>query len=340
MRHALVVGLTLVISASAVGADKPIPQDAARMQKRYRDRLEWNRKTLQGGYDEVGKKDPRWDKPAREALELAAKMFTPQFDPFINPADVHVLTKKAIDAGCTDPLILYLNARTSVGPYFAGMPQYNKLLREAADAMSASQYSPYRRAVAEEAAIRHMASKANLAEKERHELEKRLDGIIDLIAKSVTEDPRNQDWEAGWFEKINAVIAWHRQLGADYKAAFDRVDARLVKIKGIEALRLTVKGFFLVNWAWEARTNQIARQVTEEQFRTFAQRCMEARETLMKAWKLNPDEPNLARTMMIVEKGIGQGDRDAMETWFERAMTVDGDDQLACLQKLDWLDPK
>ena len=67
---------------------------------------------------------------------------------------------------------------------------------------------------------------------------------------------------------------------------------------------------------------------------------MEARAALMKAWKLNPDEPNVARTMMVVEKGIGQGDRDAMETWFERAMMVDGDDQLACLQKLDWLDPK
>jgi hypothetical protein len=340
MRHALVVGLTLVVSASAVGADKPIPQDAARKEKRYRDRLEWNRKTLQGGYDKVGKKDPRWDKPAREALELAAKMFTPQFDPFIDPADVHVLTRKAIDAGCTDPFILYLNARTSVGTNFPGMPQYNKQLRDAAVAMSASQYSPYRRAVAEEAAIRPEASKANLPEKERRELEKRLDGIIDLLARSVAEDPRNQDWESGWFDKINAVIAWHRQLGGDYKAAFDRVDARLAKIKGIEALRLTVKGFFLVTWAWEARTNQVARQVTEEQFRTFAQRCMDARVTLLKAWKLNPDEPNVARTMMMVEKGIGQGDREAMETWFERAMMVDGDDREACWQKLDWLDPK
>ena len=177
--------------------------------------------------------------------------------PSINPAEVHVLTKKAIDAGCNDPLILYLNARTSVGTHFPGLPQYYKLLREAAVAMSASQYSPYRKAVAEEAAIRLGASKANLSEKERLEVEKRLDAIIDLLAESVAEDPRNQDWESGWFEKINAVIAWHRKLGGDYKAAFDRVDARLAKIKGIEALRLTVKGFFLVTWAWEARTDKV-----------------------------------------------------------------------------------
>lgn len=43
--------------------------------------------------------------------------------------------------------------------------------------------------------------------------------------------------------------------------------------------------------------------------------------------------------MLIVEKGIG-GDRAAMETWFARAMALGGDDQEACRQKLDWLDPK
>ncbi len=44
--------------------------------------------------------------------------------------------------------------------------------------------------------------------------------------------------------------------------------------------------------------------------------------------------------MLIVEKGIGQGDREKMETWFDRAMKADGNSHQACLQKLDWLDPK
>ena len=44
--------------------------------------------------------------------------------------------------------------------------------------------------------------------------------------------------------------------------------------------------------------------------------------------------------MLDVEKSIGQGDRQAMETWFERAMKADGNDQKACWSKLDWLDPK
>ena len=99
-----------MLAAAAIGADKPIPQDTVRMEKRSRDRLEWNRQTLQGSYDKAGKKDPRWDEPAREALEMAARMFSFQVDPVLHPNDVHVPAKKAVDAGCDDPLILYLYA--------------------------------------------------------------------------------------------------------------------------------------------------------------------------------------------------------------------------------------
>ena len=80
MRHRLVIGLTLLLSAAATGADKPIPQDHARMEQRARERLEWNRQTLQGAYDKVGKKDRRWDESAREALDLAARMFSARVD--------------------------------------------------------------------------------------------------------------------------------------------------------------------------------------------------------------------------------------------------------------------
>ena len=44
--------------------------------------------------------------------------------------------------------------------------------------------------------------------------------------------------------------------------------------------------------------------------------------------------------MLEVEKAIGGGDREAMETWFERAMKANGNDRDACWSKLDWLDPK
>ena len=43
-----------------------------------------------------------------------------------------------------------------------------------------------------------------------------------------------------WYQTINSVIAVHRELAGDYKAAFDRVASKLAKVPGIEALRLLV----------------------------------------------------------------------------------------------------
>jgi hypothetical protein len=81
-------------------AAAPIPQDAAAIEKRRRDWLAWNRQTLQGAYDAVGKKDARWDEPARKALDLAARHFSTQVDPEVTMSDVYTSAKAAIDAGC------------------------------------------------------------------------------------------------------------------------------------------------------------------------------------------------------------------------------------------------
>jgi hypothetical protein len=336
----LAVGLTVLASLAALGADKPIPQDAARMEQRARERLEWNRRTLRGAYDKVGKKSPRWDDAAHEALELAAGMFSSAGDPPIVAFQVHAPAKKAVEAGCDDPLVLYLYARTSVGPNFPRPPGYSQRIQAAATAMAASSSSPFRRATAVMAAIESEAARKNLTPEQSREIELGLDAVLDLLSKSVAEDMRSVDWEDRWFEQIKSVIALRTKLGGDSKAAFDGVDAKLAQIRGIEPLRLTLKGDFQINWAWESRTGAPARDVTPEQFRIFAERLQEARAALALAWKENPAEPHVARLMMIVEKGMGQGDRQAMETWFERAMTADGNDLEACLQKLDWLDPR
>src|SRR5262249_38319866 len=96
---AIAEGTTIETRASA-----PIPQDAAAIEKRRHDRLAWNRRTLQEAYDRVGKKDPRWDEPARKALDLAARMFSLEIDPQITFNDVYAAARAALDAGCDDPM--------------------------------------------------------------------------------------------------------------------------------------------------------------------------------------------------------------------------------------------
>jgi hypothetical protein len=61
---------------------------------------------------------------------------------------------------------------------------------------------------------------------------------------------------------------------------------------------------------------------------------------LQKAWDLKPDESRTATLMLSVELGIGGGNRDQMEMWFERAMKADGNNRDACHTKMAWLEPK
>src|SRR5207249_2516298 len=112
-RLSLVAFAGLLVVSPAVtypAGERPIPQDPDRLEQRYRDMLAWNRRTLVGAYEKVGRKDPRWDKFAREALEAAARVFSHSVDPVAYLWDIHNVTEAAIRFGCDDPLILYLHA--------------------------------------------------------------------------------------------------------------------------------------------------------------------------------------------------------------------------------------
>ncbi len=319
---------------------KPIPQDHARMEQRWHERQEWNRATLQGAYDRVGKRDPRWDEPARKALDLAARMFSLQVDPAVSMVDIYPAARQAVDAGCNDPLILYLYARTSIGPNYPGEEELTRRTRSAAEAMIASRYPPYRRAVAQMVLAEYSTSTKDVSPEAKAEALRRLDAALDLLPESLREDPKGFLRDEAWDRDINRNIELRQKLGVEDRAAFEAVDARLAKVPGAEALRLAIRGRFFYLWGWKARTNAFAFAVSQDQFRTFESRVQEARTALEAAWKLNHDQPKVATFLLDIEKSIGDGDREAMETWFERAMTTDGNDLNACTCKLDWLDPK
>lgn len=338
MRHAFAAGLALLACTVADAADNTIPQDAARMEQRSRDRLEWNRRTLVGAYDKVGKKDPRWDESARRAFDLAARMFSQQVDPQVTLGDIHVPAKKAVDSGCDDPLLLYLYARSSVGNLAPDKAESTRRMQKAADAMTASSYSPFRRAIVQEVMMGITLEERGKAE--RADLERRLDAHLDLLPASVKEDPRGYDWEEAWYLSITSNMETRHALSGDFKAAYEVVDAKLAKVAGIDALRLMVRGYHQMMSGWYARGNAFASRVGEDQSRIFETQLAAARSTYEAVYKINPDEPRLARQMMEVERGIGGGDRQTLETWFTRAMKTDGNDREACWTKLQWLMPK
>src|SRR5262245_63957753 len=76
--------------------NRPIPQDPERQENRRQEKLSWNRATLGGAYEKVGKKNPRWDETARECLDAAARYFSGDIEQFASLLDVHNGARQAI----------------------------------------------------------------------------------------------------------------------------------------------------------------------------------------------------------------------------------------------------
>src|SRR5438309_768558 len=98
MRRLIAALAVCLLALPALARDdiRPIPQDRNRQEQRFRDMLAWSRRTLVGAYEKVGKKDPGWDKPAREALEAAARFFGQAVDPVADLAEVYTPARRAI----------------------------------------------------------------------------------------------------------------------------------------------------------------------------------------------------------------------------------------------------
>jgi hypothetical protein len=336
MRSLIALTLGLIAGSAAAYADETIPQDPAGMEAQNRDRLAWEKQTLEAAYDRLGKKDPKWDALARRALDLMALRNMGRSDPVVTNEEARVAAKEAVDAGCRDPLVRYFYE------YYTdpGSPDYERRIQELSDGLKKGGYPPIRRAQALMTIADVRSSKPDLSDADKMKAGQMLVEVLDLLPRSIAEDPRGVFWDKHWYTILDTVVRFRQRLDSDPKAAFDKVDARLAKIKGIDALRLAVKGNFLLNWGWSARGNGYAGTVSDEQFRVFSARLEEARRTLERSWELSPSGTMVPNTMLNVEKGIGGGDREAMEKWFDRAMRADNSNTDACWIKLDWLDPK
>lgn len=339
MRYTLVLGLAILVAHDVAGEDKPIPQDKSQMEERYRQRLEWNRRTVQGAYDKVGKKDPRWDKSAREAMDLAARAYSQQVDPIITYDEVYNSSKAAIDAGCDDPFIGYMFNRNSVGPNFPGEAEAIRRMQSSAKALASSRYPAFRRAGVLEKAGTFTVTVKDLGDEAREEGKHDFEAALALLPESVASDERNKFWEDRWFETLWDILRGYRQIGMGAPDAYQKVDARLAKLPEMKVLRLQLRGHFWNMYGWEARSTAFAPEVPEKAFETFHRRLLDAQKAYREAWEARPNDARTADGLLSIEKSIG-GDRATMELWFERAMQADGSMVSSCLTKLDWLDPK
>lgn len=338
MRRPLYTAAVLLVPLASLGAEPPIPQNPERQEQQFRALVEWNRRSLGEAYEKVGRKDPRWDEPARAALEAAARFFGHAVDPCTPEEEVYALAQKALDAGCDDPMIRYLHARASHVPNYPGPAEYARRMIAAGDALGRSEYPPFRRAIALYKAGQ-LKSQMALIGAARKDAARLLDAALALVPKYAPQDEKDPETAKKWLEVAIQVVHGHHALKKDFKEAFEHVDSVLAEAPDLKVMRLLVKGDYLTNAAWEARGNGLADTVTEEGWKAFNERLVEAETTLEQAWELKPSGVRAPNLMLAVATGLNK-DRDVMETWFRRAMEADGNNLEACQAKLNWLDPK
>jgi tetratricopeptide (TPR) repeat protein len=336
---AAIAGLTLVTPRTSVNADdQPIPQDLQQIRWSRFEAFLWAKRTLAEPFEKFGKKDPRWDEPARKAVDLATRYLGHQIDPVVNEDEIFKAAKAAVDAGCDDPMILYLYAAMSTG---VNQPDYDAQDRRntlAAKAMESSKYPPVRRAsmLATAGWLKTYATNPDY----RKEAVRMFDVALSLLPESLETDGVSAESRRLWRTVLNTIIQCQTSILGDRKAAFEKVDNALAKVPAAKSIALGVRGRFFIDYAWEARGIGMASTVPEDQFRKFGERLDEARRTLQEAWNLDQTDSDAATMLVTVEMGIGHGNRDDMEGWFFRAMDTDNNNLAACLAKLLWLEPK
>ncbi len=209
------------------------------MEKRRRERLEWNRRTLGGAYDKVGKKDPRWDEKARKAMDLAARMFSEQVDPVITLLDVNQPAKAAIDAGCDDPILMYLYNRVSGRAGLSCSPRGDHSTDSSLSqgGSRASRYPAFRRAVALELAGSYTLSpKIRERRVQKGGRARTSTPLLALLPESAGGDEHNEFWETNWLSTLIDLIAggYRRSSASPRRRRSSEVDAPLAKLPEVK----------------------------------------------------------------------------------------------------------
>ena len=277
-------------------------------------RLAWGRKHLLEAYDRVGQRNVRWDADARRLIELSiASLFGTGIE--TPPEERIAAGRAAVEAGCPDPLILYLLGRTvSMADPYSSEPEH--LFRQAVEGMKTASY--------ERAVARYPATALFRIYEERRE--------------SVNLRPPLGVLELAWFEQSlsdgsygpddDAVLTWQLMNGASVlfvRRSNAGVSAAIDKAAWIDPwVKLHFSGLAHLRSAWTARGRGFAKDVKPENWERFRDFSALARRDLEESWRLRTDRPEAAYEMIQVSVDAPKEGEDP-RLWFDRTVQAQMD---------------
>ena len=306
----------------AVKAALPPVRVRARRLRLTEDVRAYELKATLEAYERTGARDPRWDGLVRDAMSLFAAPLSQN----VPPSKVAAAFREATDAGCTDPLVLFLSARSEWAAIPADRAAVLALHRKAALALPKTKHPTE---FTWRSAVRYL-EQLEAADEEVGEV------ALQALPKALAETGRPNRDVADFIDTMHNALT---REGSEQQA-FERIYPVYAKSRPAnDPGPLVYKGRWYITWAWAARGSGFADTVTPEGWKLFAERLAVAREALEKAWAVDPQDERAAADMIRVCIGQG-GDKGEMEMWFRRAMNVNPDDRTACSYKLRYLFPR
>jgi hypothetical protein len=298
-------------------------------------RLDWNLKTLVGAYQVAGYDDPKWDKPATNALAEFARSRSRVVESDENWAEIiGTNCDAAIKAGCDDPMIRYLYIRNCMSQTNSAKDFSDAFCKVEVE-MQQSSYPAIRKFYVSLRALDQVYY-TYYTNADRGVVHGLAIDIIDGLMQTLEDKAMPPD------EVYDACQETLREWSGgrnQYENCYRKIEQSLFQNWPNESVSWLLKGEAYIKMAWFARGNGYADTITDEGAKTFAADLAIADQSLEHAWALNSKDSRIPHQMMTVELGQGRG-RDTMELWFGRAMTINSNDYDACSSKLYYLEPK
>ncbi len=290
---------------------------------------EWSRETYLESYESQGRRDPKWDEIVRPALSNYARLrVTDEALTIEHRRDF----QRAVDAGCDDPLVVYLYTRIMYDPEQATRKTAVKFTLAARQLDD----SPYAGLIQCFGHLRAAQAWRSTDTNKPPQVNEHRGLAFDRLLKVLQHDALPVTFAFQFCDELYRELSRSPQSAELFR---QKIEPLFVARWPEEARTLLLKGRFAVDDAWEARGSGWANTVTDEGWKVFRQRLGDAEQALNQSWKLDPTLPGTPLEFMRVELGQGRG-RARMELWFNRAIVHPTSRYDALFQKLWYLQPR
>lgn len=292
-------------------------------------------------YKRIGRKNPAWDADAIAALEAFAELLvnhSKDKGPALEAALQRVIApaSKALRADCTDPLLHFVYASCAIDRGNVTPEQLDESYGGAADALAASEYPSIRKAYAFLCASQAYLNLRGYGQKTKPRAIHLARGAVFYFSEALldtTMPPQEASSAANYLlhEFSENTIALNQMLQSFVPT--------LQKSWNDHAFSHYFIGSLHLAKAWETRNLAVENKPDDPRRKASRDQVARAEESLKRSYAMDATDSRVPVKMINCITAADEP-RAEMETWFDRAMTIDTNCYDAASAKIYYLEPR